>query len=513
METSSRPAPTRSILTSSSSLASPPPTSPPTIILSSTSPELRSRPLSQPPASKPGVRFAEEDKEDQIPLGYVLRIKQKREQKARFLQAERQRRVHEEERRKHEEERRRQEEEKKKWDGERAAWDKERRAMEEERKKRAYVEELAATRSRREGQRFGSVPSKHGLGPDGSLMMWEGDRERDRERRGRDARHSYSRPTYDGGSTSPRRQGSDSQVGLVASGSRNQSPGSSRPPSIGGSGSISGSVRGSSQPASIYSTPPSSTPDINARERRESKASRRTSNISDGSQRPLTGFEQAAFMNAYPWNMSTHPIPQFPVMPVLPVMPYMMDMPLLPPNPPFMLQQFGRPPSQNRSHTSSPSPGHHRLPTSQSLERVNQQGSSPVRHERRASGDASQSRRDRQAAEVRSQSHDRQSINSGTSRHSARTQPAPSRPPPTSMKSSPTHGSRSGSSRTSMMSPTSMQQQQRQQQQQQQYHHQQQPGSPLAPVPVMTSSWSQPAFQNLSRPGMPGSSRRQTMPS
>ncbi|KAJ3473567.1 hypothetical protein NLI96_g12938 [Meripilus lineatus] len=427
METSSSPVlpPVRSILTSSSqtflssssssSTVLPAPTpilggagsssltsvSTPTIVLSPTSPEMKSRPLSQPPAtstgtnagagtSKPGVRFAEEDKEDQIPLGYVLRIKQKREEKARFLRAERQRRAHEEERRKHEEEKRKQDEEKKKWEVERAGWEKERRAMEEERKKRAYAEEVAASRSRRESQRFGMV------------NQWV-----DRVRQHRGDRRQNIRPA-----PGPAPQ-------LAASSSmRNESPGSSRPPSIGGSGSASGSVRGS-----MYSTPPSSTPDVNSRERRESKASRRTSNISDASQAAAAA---AAYLNmggyaavggGYPWNMS---IPPVPVMPVVPVMPYMMDMPLLPPNPPFMLQQFGRPHSpsssshhnhnssngsynshnNNRSQSSSPAPGSHRLPASQSLERVNLggqrhgSGNGPG-HERRSSGDIGQIRRDR----------------------------------------------------------------------------------------------------------------------
>ena len=78
------------------------------------------------------MRFAEEEpdkdrdkeKDEGVPLGYVLRIKQKREEKARFLQAERERRKHEDERRKHEEERRR-------WEEERARWEREKRAMEE----------------------------------------------------------------------------------------------------------------------------------------------------------------------------------------------------------------------------------------------------------------------------------------------------------------------------------------------------------------------------------------------
>ena len=81
-------------------------------------------------ALKQGVRF-DEEKEDKVSFRYVMGIKRKR--KARFLQAERQRRKHEEERRQHEDEKR-------KWEEERAAWEREKRAMEEERKKRMYAD-------------------------------------------------------------------------------------------------------------------------------------------------------------------------------------------------------------------------------------------------------------------------------------------------------------------------------------------------------------------------------------
>ena len=214
-----------------------------------------------------------------MPAGYVMRIKQKREEKARFLQMERERRVHEEQRRKHEEERRRQEEEKSRWEKEKAAWDRERKAMEDERKKRQYTDELAAARSRRENSRVGAVPNTLG----GSPILWDGDRELEKERRGREAMPTYLRPTYDNSPlpAGPRR-GSDTNVPSTAT--RNGSPGSSRPPSIGGSGSASGSVRGSSRPPSMYSTPPSSATDIHSRERRESRASKRGSINSESSQ-------------------------------------------------------------------------------------------------------------------------------------------------------------------------------------------------------------------------------------
>src|SRR6202022_3150997 len=55
--------------------------------------------------AKRGVRFAEDDKEDQIPLGYVLRIRKRREEKAKFLQEEKERRAFEQERARQDEER------------------------------------------------------------------------------------------------------------------------------------------------------------------------------------------------------------------------------------------------------------------------------------------------------------------------------------------------------------------------------------------------------------------------
>ena len=73
------------------------------------------QPSSAPPQTvKRGVRFAEEDKEDQIPIGYVMRVKKQREAKARFLRDEKERRHSVVERAKLEEERRQREEEQKK---------------------------------------------------------------------------------------------------------------------------------------------------------------------------------------------------------------------------------------------------------------------------------------------------------------------------------------------------------------------------------------------------------------
>ena len=186
MEAASAPPPTpRDSTMPQSTAAAPPlasPTNSPPPILSPQSSPSAAPPLK--PALKQGVRFVEGEKEDRdehVPLGYVMRIKQKREEKARFLQAERQRRQHEEARRKHEEEKR-------KWEEERVAWEKEKRAMEEERKKRLYAEEVTAARTRRESQRVGFGPvTGEGL----ATGQWD---RGDRPRPARDSRRCTPRP-------------------------------------------------------------------------------------------------------------------------------------------------------------------------------------------------------------------------------------------------------------------------------------------------------------------------------
>jgi len=99
---------------------------------------------------KRGVRFAEDGKEDQVPLAYVQRIKKQREEKAQFLREERERREWEEERERQERERMERDRERREWERERKAWEMEKKAMEEERKARLYAEEVAAARLRRE---------------------------------------------------------------------------------------------------------------------------------------------------------------------------------------------------------------------------------------------------------------------------------------------------------------------------------------------------------------------------
>jgi hypothetical protein len=155
-----------------------------------------------PPPPPSPLRFSEEsNKEDQIPLAYVLRIKKKREQKAR---EEHERRMFEQERRKQEQERAERERQRKLWEDENKRWQKEKERMEQERKARLYAQEIVAARQRRENARTGESPLK------------------DRDR--------YSRPVYDisrqsTSLTVPRSHKSHSS-------SHSSSPGSSRPESL-----------------------------------------------------------------------------------------------------------------------------------------------------------------------------------------------------------------------------------------------------------------------------------------
>ncbi|KAI0773434.1 hypothetical protein BC629DRAFT_1595196 [Irpex lacteus] len=470
------------------------PTRPASLTSSVSSPKIATPPsLSAPKVS---VRFADDDKDENIPLDYVMRVKQAKDQKVRFLAAEHARRQSvqslsrpssvrpsldnpqqmrddlrrvaeerrrlEEEKKRYEAERRKQEQERQQYEKERAAWEKERKLAEEERKRKAYAEEVAEARRRRESSRQGSVPRID------NIASWTGDREKERERKESLTGPRYSRPKYE----SSRRDASD---GSLAGSSTNlrlhipadASPGSSRPPSI-----ATGSVRDSSRPPSMYSTPPSSASAIDVRQRRESKASRRTSFMSDGSQ---LGAQQQMFMqggmpSAYPWGVP--PVPPVPavmnmnMMPMgmpmqmqmpmmqMPMMPYA-DMPLLPPSAPFM-QQHG--PRQQRSHSASPT----RSSAAGSDRGHSTNGrSSPHGSHRRMPSDETPKRQPMNRSSSYAPSIPKQS-SSSTSLHSSR-------------------------------NPSSTAQRQSQQQQ------------PVRPTPVQ--SRTQPAFQNLSRPP---SDRRQT---
>ncbi|OCH94134.1 hypothetical protein OBBRIDRAFT_789656 [Obba rivulosa] len=408
-----------------------PPTSSPTAFMSSTptlvpSPSASTASLtkSATPNSKPVVRFADApptEKQDRVPLDYVLRIKQQRAEKARFLEAEKARRALEDERRKHDEERRL-------WEQERAGWERERRAHDEERKKKTLADEVAAARRRRESARV-PVQGVTGAGAkEGESMAME----RERETRGREAK-GHARPVHD-----PAMSRKTSEVNVprsssninVGTASRTDLP--IRPASVVGSGSQNGSVRGM--------PPNSSPPGAEVRpQMRERQSSWRGSMVSDALRAPdrSSTMPQVASM----WNMNMiPPVPPMPIMPVaVPIaMPVTMppssfgmgmgmrmggmgmDMPLLPPTPPFVMQDLAyRPPSGtgnrqsnsqspgnngssgHRSHSSSPVPmPTHRSQSSSptlgrsargpsanaSLERVHQsQQQRPTSHQHRSS--------------------------------------------------------------------------------------------------------------------------------
>jgi hypothetical protein len=256
------------------------------------------------PSTRRGVRFAEDvDKEDSVPLGYILRHRKRREEKTLFLQRERERREHEEEKLKHDAERQQ-------WEQEKRQWQKEKRTLEGTKRQKQFAEEIAAARVRRESQ-F-AIPSQV--------------KEQDRK-----PREAYSRPTYD-----PRKQV--------------ESPSQTRPPhsrNDSSSSSIQGSLRSESagpivsRPASTYSVV---SEDVRSRIGRNS---RRGSVISESSQRSVVSPIYTYGWQSVPTMPQVLPIPVYPAIQNMPIMPqFPLDMPLLPPTAPFMRQQYGRSPSR-----------------------------------------------------------------------------------------------------------------------------------------------------------------------
>ena len=502
----SSPSPLRKDYTTETSSRSPPPArsvSTPTIPSSPTRPASLTPSVSTPNTTMPpaievpkvGVRFADEEKDENVPLDYVMRIKQARDQKAKFLAAERarrqtaqgssrpssvrpsldnsqqmredlkrvaeERRRLEEEKKRYEAERRRQEEEQRQYEKERAAWEREKKLAEEGRKQKAFADEIVEARRRRESARQGSVTKID------NLASWTGDREKERERKESSSRPRYARPRYDDTSSVARREVTDASLGGSSASLRlqipaNSSPGSSRPPSI-----ATGSVRDSSRPPSMYSTPPSSASAIDIRQRRESKASRRTSFMSEGGALAAQQmYMQGGMPTAYPWAMSPVPpvmnmnmMPGAMPMPMMqmPMMPYS-DMPLLPPSAPFMQQG----PRQHRSHSASPT----RSTTGSDRRSLAGQSSSHSSHRRMPSD------------EPPKRQHMSRSSSYGTSLSSSL--PPQHYPSATSLQSD-----RMRSSGASYRSTAT---------------------SSVRPTPVQ--SRTQPSFQNLSRPP---SDRRQTM--
>ncbi|KAK7061801.1 hypothetical protein R3P38DRAFT_2596549 [Favolaschia claudopus] len=412
------PSPLRTSTLKSSPSKSPITETPPTAAIPDSAPA--PAPLLAPPPAASRVRFAEDDKEDVIPLGYALRQKKRREDKAKFLREEQERRTHELERAKQEEERIRREQERRQWEEEKRAWEKEKKAMEEERLRRIYAEEVAATRARREHQRAGG-----GYGTSDGHLPASSSTTSLREERNRE---TYSRPLHD---HAPRRQASEPAVPQLtsspSSSPHTSSPGSSRPPSI--AGHQAGSLRGSSRPASVHTN--------SSEDARHSSvnAGKRSSMASLPAKMPNNQFDWATY-SAWSASNPTLMVPPVPPMPM-----YAMDMPLLPPTPPFMLQQYPRPRSQNHSPSPSPSspsasPSRHRLPSNGSSERVNVVPQQPRTPSSRRGSNSSSSTPHRPVA-----SHQRRSSDDARraslpppkdSHHGVRSQPSSLRSPSSS---------------------------------------------------------------------------------
>ncbi|KAF9780121.1 hypothetical protein BJ322DRAFT_1112797 [Thelephora terrestris] len=302
--------------------------------------------------ARSSVRFdvdEKQDKDEHVPLGHIMRIKRGREERAKFLELQKERRVFEEERQKHEAE-------KKKWEQEKRAWETEKKAAEDEKKKRLYQQEVIAARKRRESQMFKV----------GSQSADSQDIEPQPSRR----IGSYSRPAYD----TLQRQSLDGS-----------SPAVSHPPSRNDS---SNSLRGTSKPQSVASIPPPSAHSSNTDED-ASKITARPTSMYQGTPPPLPMPMQPF---GYPWGMPVMPQMQMQMVPQMPY--YAMDnMPLLPPTAPFMMQQTG---DRRRSTSSSPNRSSTSLgkSASQSVDKLPlSQGPSssrrPTGHQRSSSGGSS----------------------------------------------------------------------------------------------------------------------------
>ncbi|KAG2141778.1 uncharacterized protein EDB93DRAFT_1338551 [Suillus bovinus] len=337
------------------------------------------------PVIKRGVRFAEDGKDDQIPLGYVLRIKKRREEKAKFLREEREkreldagrraredRRAREEEHRLREEERRLRETQVREQEEERKAHELHKKKLEEERRQQNYASELQASRARRDASRTGHISSSS------SLVR---DMERDR---------SVSRGARPSGLPSTHQRTADLRVSSASLSPYDRSPASSMP-------ATPGSQHSFSRPPSVYSVHTTSSEDARGRDGRS--ISKRTSVAFDPSKQsslPLLN-PRASLLPYNPWgNM---PVSPFPVpLPATPMMaiPYYSLNPLLPPSPPFMMNQFGmanqfgmQPYPSHGQVPSSPRPNSFPTPSSESVHHKSRAAShSPghfPNHQRRAS--------------------------------------------------------------------------------------------------------------------------------
>jgi len=321
----------------------------------SPSPTVSPNVTSRAKRARSSVRFdveEKQDKDDYVPLGHIKRIKRGREERAKFLELEKERRALEEEKLKHEAEKRR-------WEQEKRAWEAERKVVEEEKKKRMYQHEVIAARKRRDSQmlKVGSSPTDlPEIEPQSS------------QRQG-----SYPRPAYD----SSRRQNPDGSPLVVP-----------HPPPRNDSFN---SLRGTSKSQSLHSArPPSlnSSHTVSSIEDPVKTRTRRTSML------PETPPQLPMMMQpyGYPWGMPVMPQMQMQMVPQMPCYP-MDNMPLLPPTAPFMMQQTSdrrrsTPNSPNKSSTSlgkSASQSTDRLPLNQGASSIRRS----AEHQRSSSGGSS----------------------------------------------------------------------------------------------------------------------------
>lgn len=269
------------------------------------------------------MHFAE-DEDDALPL-HIIRMKRKREEKARFLNSEQRRRELEARQASQaaEDERRRRELER--MEREKAL--QERKVKEDERKQRVYREQVAAARVRRELNRAGASNGATGSLPAASSSSGSL-RDMDQTSKFRESRH-----------------GSGSLYDMPGSRRASSSPGS--PPHSSSGSSRAPSDAGQPTREKTHSLHPSST--------RSDSGSRgkRDSGVAQGYLRPSTVRNPTYPM--WPNNFLAPPVQSMPVMPPyrLPIDPSLsMDMPLLPPVPPFMMQQYPR------RFSRQTSPGH-----------------------------------------------------------------------------------------------------------------------------------------------------------
>lgn len=329
---------------------------------------------------------AKEDDED-VPLGYAVLAKKRREEKERFLQAEREKREKEaatreaaERQKRYHAEQRRAVEEQKRAEVERKRIEDERKAR-EERTKAKYAEEVAASRRRRESAR---------LGVDNSMNI--------REMHQRGNGPTFSRPAYD--STPPpvpvpRRSASAFTVPIDVS--NGNSAGSSKATGL---AELQQDKRRSVAPYannSVHSSMEDLRPQSHRRQTGTDYSQKQGQQHIRTASAASTSSKRASFLRTQsaPNQVPLMPYTMMPAIPPVPPMP-VWTMPLLPPNAPFMMQQYSRSPSPGsnpHSYNSSPSPSpSHRHSVVQSTPSPSRSphpsGDSPKpRHSRYPSGD------------------------------------------------------------------------------------------------------------------------------